>query len=181
MTWKEVVHRFMFSYSEEFPLLLPKLMICSSTCSLNRKLPWEFFMILMIIFKHSMGSPIAILLSFQIPDSARLSLQVLGLNCLFHSLDMSPKTVWITAFLIFICFYMYRRVQMTRSGCTVLLAWSKAFTNACFSAALICMIFLLTGTKLMEEEEDGGAGGERVKGCSVVRGTEGERRKEKCY
>lgn len=37
---------------------------------------------------------------------------------------------------------------MTRSGWTVVLAWSKAFTNACFSAALICMIFLLTGARL---------------------------------
>lgn len=38
---------------------------------------------------------------------------------------------------------------MTRSGWTVLLARSKAFTNARFSAALICMIFLLTGARLM--------------------------------
>jgi len=39
----------------------------------------------------------------------------------------------------------YRLVQMTRSGCTVRLAWSKALTNACFSAGLIWSTFLLTG------------------------------------
>lgn len=33
------------------------------------------------------------------------------------------------------------------------MAWSKAFTNACFSDVLICMIFLLTAARLMEEEE----------------------------
>lgn len=45
---------------------------------------------------------------------------------------------------------------MTRSGCTVLLARSKAFTKATFSAALICMIFLLTG-------RGGGEAGRREK------------------
>lgn len=44
---------------------------------------------------------------------------------------------------------MYRLVQITRSGWTVFLARSKAFTNACFSAVLICMTFLLTGERLL--------------------------------
>lgn len=52
---------------------------------------------------------------------------------------------------------------MTKSGWTVLLAWSKAFTNASFSAVLICMMFLLTGARLMEEGEDRGPGREEEK------------------
>lgn len=51
-------------------------------------------------------------------------------------------------------YVLYRRVQMTISGWTVLLAWSKAFTNARFSAALICMIFLLTAARLIQEHQE---------------------------
>lgn len=51
---------------------------------------------------------------------------------------------------------MYLLVQMTRSGWTVLLAWSRAFTNACFSDVLICMIFLLTGVGLMGQRKTAG-------------------------
>lgn len=49
-------------------------------------------------------------------------------------------------------FTTHRRVQMTRSGWTVLLAWSSAFTKACLSAELICMIFLLTAWELTERD-----------------------------
>lgn len=46
------------------------------------------------------------------------------------------------------CVCMYRLVQMTRSGWVVLLARSRASTNARFSAALISITFLLTGEGL---------------------------------
>lgn len=62
---------------------------------------------------------------------------------------------------------MYLLVQMTRSGWTVLLAWSKAFTNACFSAVLICMIFLLTGVRLMGQRK---TRGQEERECGVVEG-----------
>ena len=46
----------------------------------------------------------------------------------------------------------YRLVLMTSSGCTVLFAWSKALTKACFSAELSCITFLLTGEMERDRE-----------------------------
>lgn len=44
------------------------------------------------------------------------------------------------------------------------MAWSREFTNACFSAELICITFLLTGEREGSREDGGKHGGREEKG-----------------
>lgn len=117
-------------------------------------------LILQIISKtQHVAQPQILHIYFFQPTQLSLSVQVLGQNILWleslltrelQGKKINPlKSSNCIQLDYHVIFSIYRLVQMTRSGWTVLLAWSRAFTNACFSAVLICMMFLLTGEKLM--------------------------------
>lgn len=153
---------------------------------LLKKVAMRNSLILQIISKsqHVVQPQILDIYFFQLPDSAESERAGLwAKHAVFytcwpenHRVKINPlKSSTYTQLDYHVIFPMYRLVQMTRSGWTVLLAWSRAFTNACFSAVLICMMFLLTGGRLMGWRK---TGSKKERQWSVVK-VWGERRKSR--
>lgn len=149
----------------QMPFRPLKMIICSFTCSSNRKLceKWydfvdNFHNTALVHFAKvcfwdfacqtqlhgaCWGQSLAVCSSFDTKPKPKVDFR--------NEVNIFALFLWSsfsTAIWMLLMKLMYRLVQITRSGWTVLLAWSRAFTKACFSAVLICMIFLLTGARL---------------------------------